>query len=140
MRHHDEKLMATPSQRQSPFPTRRQFLKTTVGAAAAVAGSAIASRANNHPHPSPQSLTYLDPQMYIRNMAVIAHFQPGEDRGGKMQRMSVGDRRYLVQQGDFIDVSDLRKPDMYNHHEWNGYQVQVAWNQKLKKWILVDRK
>ena len=137
MRHHDEKLMATPSQRQSPFPTRRQFLKTTAGAAAAVAGSAIASRANNHPHPSPQSLTYLDRRMYIRNMEVIAHILPGEDRGGKMQMMSVGDRRYLVQQGDFIDVSDLRKPAMYNHQGWNGYQVQVAWNQKLKKWILV---
>src|ERR1051326_2749518 len=132
-----EKLTPTPSKNQKPSSTRRHFLKTAVGTAAAVAGSAIASRANNHPHPSPQSITYLDRRMYIHNMEVIAHILPGEDRGGKMQMMSVGDRRYLVQQGDFIDVSDLHKPAMYNHHGWNGYQVQVAWNQKLKKWILV---
>ncbi|HSB74585.1 MAG TPA: twin-arginine translocation signal domain-containing protein, partial [Terriglobales bacterium] len=137
MKPNSKGLEGNASSHKSRPATRRQFLQTAAGAALAVAGSAVASRANNHPHPSPQSLTYLDRRMYLHNMEVIAHILPGEDRGGKMQMMTAGDRRYLVQQGDFIDVSNLRKPAMYNPRGWNGYQVQVAWNQKLKKWILV---
>ena len=118
-------------------PTRREFVKCAAGAGLAVAGSSLTAWANNHPHPSPQSLKYLDRRTYIHNMEVIAHILPGKERGGKMQMMSVGSRRYLLQQGDVIDVSDLHHPTMYNEHGFKGDQLQVAYNSKLKKWILM---
>ena len=75
--------------------------------------------------------------MYIRNMEVLAHFGTGESRHGKMQMMSAGDRRYIFQQGDVLDVSDVRKPTMFNKGGFEGVQVQVAYNKDLKKWILM---
>jgi len=126
--------------KKSPRPTRREFLKNAAGAAGAgivLAGAAPAVFANNHPHPSPQSINYLDRRMYIHNMEVIAHILPGQDRGGKMQIMSAGSKRYIFQQGDVIDVSDPRNPKMHNHHGFDGYQVQLAFNKNLKKWILM---
>ncbi len=117
---------------------RREFLKRIgFGAGAALAGSAIPAWANRHPKPLPMSLTYLDRRTYIHNMEVIAHFQPGARRGGKMQMMVVGDRRYLFQQGDVIDVSDARKPTMFNARGFQGGQLQLAYNKSLKKWILM---
>jgi hypothetical protein len=130
-------LKVKKRQKNNPQPTRREFLQTAAGAALALAGSALPVRANNHPHPSPQSLTYLDRRMYLHNMELIAHILPGQNRGAKMQMMSAGSRRYLVQDGCFIDVSNLRKPFIYHHGGWKNYQAQVAWNQKLRKWILI---
>lgn len=117
---------AAETKGNTPKPTRRQFLQRTAGAGLAMAGSAVTAWANTHPHPSPQSLTYLDRRTYIRNMEVIAHILPGKNRGGKMQMMSVGSQRYLFQQGDVFDVSDLRHPQMYNEHGLQGGQVQRA--------------
>ncbi len=62
---------------------------------------------------------------------------PGRVRNGKMQLMSIGNRRYMFQQGDVIDVSDVRKPAFYNKGGFEGHQVQVAYNKNLKKWILM---
>src|ERR1019366_3152520 len=117
---------------------RRQFLKTAAaGAGLAAASSALPALADHHPHPSPNSITYLDRRMYIQNMEIIAHIEPGGRRGGKMNFMAIGNRRYLVQQGDIIDVSDLHKPSMYNRKCFEGAQVQAAYNKDLKKWILM---
>jgi hypothetical protein len=116
---------------------RRQFLKQAAGASLAAAGAAMTARADRHPHPSPQSLTYLDRNMYIQNMEILAHILPGQSRGGKMQMMARGDRRYLFQEGDVIDVSDLRKPELYNKKGFVGGQLQLAFNNQLKKWILM---
>jgi hypothetical protein len=118
---------------------RRDFLRAVTGASAglALAGTALPAFADRHASPTPNSLTYLDRRMYIHNMEIIAHFAPGEDRGGKMQMMSIGNRRYLLQQGDVIDLSDARKPTMYNHKGFQGNQLQVAYNKDLKKWILM---
>ena len=117
--------------------TRRDFLKTTVRAGLALAASPLSALADHHGHPSPNSISYLDRRVYIRNMEVLAHFAPGQPRHGKMQMMSAGDRRYIFQQGDVIDVSDIRKPTMFNKGGFEGYQVQVAYNKNLKKWILM---
>jgi hypothetical protein len=54
-----------------------------------------------------------------------------------MQIMSIGDRRYMFQQGDVIDISNVRKPTFYNKGGFQGGQVQVAYNKNLKKWILM---
>src|SRR4030088_2840335 len=118
-------------------PTRREFLRTAAGAGLALAGSPIAAWADHHGHPSPNSISYLDRRMYIRNMELLAHFMPGHVRNGKMQIMSIGDRRFMVQQGDVIDISNVRKPTLYNKGAFQGGQVQVAYNKTLKKWILM---
>jgi hypothetical protein len=118
-------------------PSRRSFLRTAAGAGLALASSPLSALADHHGHPSPNSISYLDRRTYIRNMEVLAHFGTGEKRHGKMQMMSVGNRRYIFQQGDVIDVSDVRKPVMFNKGGFEGYQVQVAYNKDLKKWILM---
>ena len=128
----------TPQRKETRagLTSRRQFLRTTAGAGLAMAGSSLAAWADHHPPPTPNSLTYLDRRMYIRNMEILG-FLPGESRHGKMQMMSVGNRRYLFQQGDVLDVSDVRKPTVFNKKGFEGYQVQVAYNKQLKKWILM---
>jgi hypothetical protein len=118
-------------------PTRREFLRTATGAGLALASSPIAAWADHHGHPSPNSISYLDRRMYIRNMEILAHFMPGHVRNGKMQLMSIGNRRYMFQQGDVIDVSDVRKPQIFNKGGFQGGQVQVAYNKNVKKWILM---
>src|SRR5256884_6619148 len=117
--------------------TRREFLRTAAGAGLALAGSPVAAWADHHGHPTPNSISYLDRRMYTHNMELLAHFMPGRVRNGKMQLMSVGNRRYMFQQGDVIDVSDVRKPQLFNKGGFEGGQVQVAYNKNLKKWILM---
>src|SRR2546426_9290810 len=108
------------------LPTRREFLRTAAGAGLALATSPLAAWADHHGHPTPNSISYLDRRMYICNMELLAHFAPGQRRGGKMQMMSSGNRRYMFQQGDVIDISDVRKPVMFNKGGFEGGQVQVA--------------
>src|SRR5579859_8298060 len=84
--------------RQGSFaPSRRSFLRTAAGAGLALATTPLSALADHHGHPSPNSISYLDRRMYIRNMEVLAHIGPGESRHGKMQMMSAGDRRYIFQ-------------------------------------------
>src|SRR5258705_3500229 len=118
-------------------PSRRSFLRPAAGAGLALASSPLSALADHHGHPSPNSISYLDRRMYIRNLEILAHFGPGQSRHGKMQMMSAGNRRYIFQQGDVIDVSDVRKPVMFNKGGFEGGQVQVAYNKSLKKWILM---
>src|ERR1700692_3349442 len=95
-----EKISAPPvTEPRGVLPSRRQFLQTTAGAGLALAGSSILAWADHHGHPSPNTISYLDRRMYVRNMEVLA-FLPGENRHGKIQMMSVGNRRYMFQQGD----------------------------------------
>src|SRR5580704_8706482 len=89
-------------------PSRREFLNQAVtGAGLALAGSALpawAQQGLKSKTPTPQSITYLDRRTYVHNMEVLAHILPGEVRTDKLQMMSIGDRRYLLQKGDVIDV------------------------------------
>jgi hypothetical protein len=120
--------------------SRRDFiaLAGTAGAAALAAPDLIGSAlANRHPHPRPTSLKYLDRNMYRKNTNVLAHFDAGEERGAKMQMMAIGDRRYLFNRGDVIDVSEPLHPKMFNKKGYVGNQVQVAYNRKLGKWIMM---
>jgi hypothetical protein len=46
--------------------SRRQFLKhAATGAGLAVASAAAPALADHHPHPTPNSLTYLDPRKMV---------------------------------------------------------------------------
>lgn len=115
--------------------TRREFIKLGVVAAGSqLAGTAFANR---HPHPRPTSLPYLDRNMYRKNTDVLAQFSVGHHRGGKMQMMAIGDRRYLFQMGDVIDVSEPLKPALVARNAYLGSQIQLAYNRKLGKWILM---
>ncbi len=120
--------------------SRRNFIKLGAAATGLVAaapnwiGTALANR---HPHPRPTSLKYLDRNMYRKNTDVLAHFDPGEEHGGKMQMMAIGERRFLFQRGDVIEVSDPLKPKAINKKGFVGSQLQLAYNNKLGKWILM---
>src|SRR2546421_6920593 len=103
---------ARSSGERTIHPTRREFLRTAAGASLALAGSPMASWADHHGHPTPNSISFLDRRTYIHNMELLAHFMPGHVRNGKMQLMSISNRRYMFQQGDVIDISDVRKPQM----------------------------
>ena len=78
------------SGKRSCTPTRRDFLRTAAGAGLALASSPLAALADHHGHPSPNSISYLDRRLYIRNMEILAHFGPGQSRHGKMKMMSAG--------------------------------------------------
>ena len=115
--------------------TRRQFLKLAGGAAgAALAGPSLF--ANHHPHPSPQSLPYLDQKMYLSNMEIIGHL-PGPGRTGGMQIMpALGGQRLMFQGADVLDVTDPRNPKILNKGGSAG--GQLAYNSQLKRWILMQ--
>src|ERR1043165_4203933 len=114
---------------------RRELLKLA-GAAAAVSAVPCA-HATRHPHPRPTSLPYLDRNMYRSNTDVLAHFDPGEERGSKMQMMSIGQRRFLFSRRDVIEVTEPLKPTLVNKRAYNSGQLQLAYNRKLGKWILM---
>src|SRR5438876_10543073 len=103
-------------------------------AVAALSGSAFA---NQHPHPHKGSLDYLDRNSYARNMRVLGVFQLGEERGHKLQMMAIGSRRFILRNGDVIDVSDARAPKLVKHGAFIGSQLQFASNKTLGKWTLV---
>jgi len=79
---------------------------------------------------------------YISGLELLGHSFPGQERGGKMQMMIKGDKRYMVQTsfghpgGWIIDVTDPLKPVIVNAHAFpEGDNVQVAWRGDLQKWI-----
>ena len=93
--------------------------------------------ANRHPHPRPTSLQYLDRNMYRKQTDVLAHYGQGQHRGGKMQMMAIGERRFLFQQGDVIEVTNPLKPVLLGRNAFLGGQIQLGYNNKLGKWILM---
>jgi hypothetical protein len=120
--------------------TRREFFKLgvgTVGATAVGLDWIGTAQANRHPHPRPTSIKYLDRNMYRKNTDVLAHFEPGEERGNKMQMMAIGERRFLFQRGDVVEITEPLKPKALNKKAFVGNQLQLAYNRKLGKWILM---
>src|SRR2546428_8058475 len=105
-------------------------------ALAALSGSAFA---NQHPHPHKGSLDYLDRNSYAKNMRVLGVFQLGEERGHKLQMMAIGSRRFILQNGDGIDVGDPRGPKLVKHPAFRGSQLQVAFNKKIGEMVLITR-
>src|SRR5258707_5441122 len=70
-------------------------------------------------------------------MGGVGVFGLGGDRGQKLKMMANGARRFILQNGDVIDVSDPRAPKLVKHGAFRGSQLQVAYNKKLGKWILI---
>src|SRR3989441_10910891 len=96
-------------------------------ALAALSGSAIA---NQHPQPHKGSIDYLDRNGYAKNMRVLGVFQLGEERGHKLQMMAIGSRRFVLQNGDVIDVSDPPAPKLVKHGAFGGSQPPGAVDKK----------
>ena len=123
-----------------PRFTRREFIKlgaVTGGVALGGFASTGPALANRHPHVRPTSLPYLDRNMYRKDTDVLAHFEPGQERGAKMQMMAIGPRRFLFNRGDVIEVTEPLRPKMFNKRGYVGGQLQLAYNGKLGKWILM---
>lgn len=108
-------------------------------ACVAAAGAAHAQQgAPDDPKP------VYEKRSYISNLTVLGHSFAGQERGGKLQMMIQGDRRYLVQTsfghpgGWIIDVSDPLKPVLVNDKAFpEGDNFQVAWRDDLQKWVLM---
>lgn len=89
----------------------------------------------------------LETRSYIRGMTLLAQHYPNTDRYGKIQMMSVGERRYLFQAystesdetvGAITDVTDPLHPILIKDRAWTGgFQNQLAYNSDLRKWILI---
>lgn len=117
---------------------RRAFF-TCAGASAGLiaAGSPSVGLANRTPHPHKGSLDYLDPATYQKNVTVHAHLTELSYNGAKMQMMARWRQRFLFSGGDVIDVTDSRAPQIINKGGYIGRQIQLAYNRKVGKWILM---
>src|SRR5258708_20896902 len=116
---------------------KRSTLVRAGAASLAVAALSGGAFPNQHPHPHKGSLDTLDRNSYAKNMRVLGVFQLGEERGHKLQMMAIGARRFILQNGDVIDVSDPRAPKLVKHGAFRRSQLQVAFHRKLRKWILI---
>lgn len=120
--------------------THRPLLFAIVSQLLLSVGATTPAFANAHPHPRPDSLGYLDQVTYVRNMAIRAHVG-GENRRWKMQMMTVGDRRFLIQggipMGSVLDVTDPLDPVVVNEDAFVGRQIQLGYNKDIGKWILM---
>ena len=120
--------------------SRRDLLSGSAGLLGTTLLSGVAGRlalANNHPHPHQHSLDYLDPATYISRAEVHHHMDVAWGYGGKSQMMAKGKRRFLFNGRKVWDVTDAMKPELVSDNAYIGYQTQLAWNKRIKKWILM---
>src|SRR3990172_7451032 len=75
---------------------------------------------------------YADPKTYIHNMTVLGHV-PGHFRNIGM--MTVGGNRYIFGGGMAVDVTNPKQPIVVNRR---APGAEIAYNQKLQKWILIQ--
>src|SRR3954470_18664548 len=122
-----------------PHLNRRSLL----GGAAAVLGSSMAGSAIAQvegtgpggatlPLRMPMGrLDFLDRKQYIHNMEIHAHLSGARGSGGEplTSMLAKGRQRLLYGQGGFIDVSDARKPTVFNRGVLKGGgQANVVFN------------
>jgi hypothetical protein len=84
------------------------------------------------------SLTYLDRNQYIHNMELIVEAKDVRIGGGEPQMTlwAKGQRRLIQATGGWFDVTDAKKPLMIKTKERT--QGCIAYNEKLKKWLMVS--
>ncbi len=119
---------------------RREVLSGGVAVLGGIVMGGVVSRlamANNHPHPHQGSLDYLDGSTYVDKCEVHLHLKFVGGIGGKSQMMAIGKRRLLFNAGKVWDVSVALHPELINQGAWTGPQLQLAYNNKLSKWILM---
>jgi hypothetical protein len=132
--------------------SRRELIKSAGGAMLTAAGASllgvIGARAQNAglytsnlPPELPLplgSLSYLDRKQYIHNMEVISHLPGSTVSGGEplMVMWAKGKQRLLPAGGGFVDISEPKNPVILNRGAIKGGGC-VAYNTKLKKWIMM---
>jgi hypothetical protein len=133
--------------------SRRELIKSAGGAMLTAAGAgligAIGARAQNAglytsnlPPELPLpigSLNYLDQKQYIHNMEIISHLSGSTISGGEplMVMWAKGKERLLPAAGGFVDISEPKNPVVLNKGVIKGAGC-VAYNTKLKKWIMMS--
>lgn len=80
----------------------------------------------------------LDRNQYADNVSVLRHYFEGENYGGKLQMMSIGERRFFFQRGVVFDVTDPMNLSVVSRGAYIGSQIQVAYSQSSGKWILMS--
>jgi hypothetical protein len=137
--------------------SRRSLLKKTAGAVLGAAGAglcgAVGARAQVQgtmaeggtlPFRLPMgSMDHLDRNQYIHNMEIHSHLpDAGSITVGGGEPLTTmwarGAQRLIPASGGFIDISDGRKPVVVNKGLCKGFVSSVAYNTKLKKWILIN--
>ena len=78
----------------------------------------------------------LDRNEYLNNVEVLSTYWKGEDRGGKLQMVAIGERRYLFQQGRVLDVTDPMNATEVSRGQYQGGQVTLAYSKSAGRWIL----
>lgn len=132
--------------------SRRDLLKNSAPALLAAAAAGLAGTlglrgqssglyTSNLPPELPLpmgSLMYLDRKQYIHNMEIVSHLSGSTISGGEplMVMWAKGKQRLLPAGGGFVDVSDPRNPTVLNKGVIKGPGC-VAYNTKLKKWIMM---
>ena len=80
----------------------------------------------------------LDRNQYANNVSLLRHYFEGENYGGKLQMMSIGERRFFFQRGVVFDVTDPMNLSVVSRDAYIGSQIQVAYSQSSGKWILMS--
>ncbi len=138
--------------------SRRSLLKSAVGAAVGATAASLVGTigagaqvqglyTSNKPPELPLplgSLTYLDRKQYIHNMEIISHISGATVSGGEplTAMWAKGKQRLLPAPGigDFVDVSDAKKPFLVNNKrvmQSGGLGGPIVYNTKLKKWLMM---
>ena len=123
-----------------------------------IAGVMFSSAALAQPAPAkPQP--QLEQKSYIKGLKLLGTHFAGSDRTGKMQMMELNGRRYMIQAhqvvvdpakaadggehgyenvGAIYDITDPLKPIVVADNIWKGtIQIQVAYSESARKWLLV---
>ena len=81
----------------------------------------------------------LDRNQYADNVSLLHHYFEGERFGGKLQMMSIGERRYFFSgsQRTVLDVTDPMNVAVISRGAFEGGQVALAYSRSAKKWILM---
>lgn len=80
----------------------------------------------------------LDRTQYAENVELAKHYFAGEDRGGKLQLMAIGERRFFFQRGMVWDVTDPLNAEVISDGTYMGGQLQLAYSRTAGKWILMS--
>jgi hypothetical protein len=89
------------------------------------------------------AMDHLDRKQYIHNMEIHSHLpNAGSITVGGGEPLTTmwarGAQRLIPASGGFIDISDGRNPVVLNKGLCQGFVSNVAYNTKLKKWILIN--
>ena len=109
------------------------FLMTCIGVTCVLAHPTYESSVLGHY----RLVDDLDRSQYADNTTLLKQHFAGENRGAKLQMMSIGDRRFFFQQGQVLDVTDPMSVTVVSDGQYIGRQVQVAYSQSSGKWILM---